>query len=84
MHTVIVISAGFLLLIVCVLGARWAKAGAARGAKIFLPLWLLGAATNMWVGAVKAGYGFAVEAPIFVVVFGVPAAVAGFIWWKAR
>jgi len=29
----------------------------------------------------RAGYSIADEAPIFVVIFAVPAALAGYLWW---
>jgi len=35
----------------------------------------------MWLGVTKAGYSVAEEAPIFVLVFAVPAAVALVVWW---
>jgi hypothetical protein len=47
-----------------------------RAALWFLPGWLLVAAINMWIGVSRAGYSVAAEAPIFLVVFAVPAAVA--------
>ena len=37
----------------------------------------------MWVGVTRAGYSVAEEAPIFLVVFVVPAAVALFILWRS-
>jgi hypothetical protein len=42
----------------------------------------LGAGLNMWIGVSRAGYSVAQEAPIFLAMFGVPAAVAAFIVWK--
>jgi len=40
---------------------------------------------NMWVGVAKAEYSAAEEAPIFLVVFAIPAAIAIlFAWWLAR
>jgi hypothetical protein len=48
----------------------------ASAAKLFIPLWLVAAGINMWVGVSKAGYSVADEAPIFLVVFAVPALVA--------
>jgi hypothetical protein len=36
----------------------------------------------MWMGVAKAGYSFMEELPIFLVIFGVPAGAAGFLWWK--
>jgi hypothetical protein len=33
-------------------------------------------------GKERAGYSVADEAPIFLVVFAVPAAAAGLVWWR--
>ena len=54
----------------------------ARATLIFIALWLIGAGINMYIGVARAGYSVADEAPIFLVVFGVPAAVALFVWWR--
>ena len=86
-HTVKVIAAGFALLVVCLvigrlMGGAEQSAPIARAALVFIGLWLIGAAINMWMGVVKAGYPFKEEVPYFFVVFLVPAVVAVFIWWK--
>ena len=87
-HTIKVIAGGFALLALCLLIGRWMggpDAGVVTGAKIFIPVWLIGAGINMWVGVSKAGYLVADEAPVFVVVFAVPAAVAlSIAWWLSR
>jgi len=49
-----------------------------------LPLWFIGAGINMYIGVKQAGYSVADEAPIFLVVFAVPAAIALGLWWKLR
>jgi len=36
---------------------------------------------NLWLGVSHAGYSVSEEAPIFLAIFGVPAAVAGLFWW---
>ena len=48
MHTMKVLSAGFGLLAICVLGGRAAEGrqGMAKGALVFLPLWLIGTGVN--------------------------------------
>jgi hypothetical protein len=69
-HTVKVIAGGFVLLALCALIGR------ASGAKLFIPLWLVAAGINMWIGVTRAGYSVAEEAPIFLLVFAVPAVVA--------
>jgi hypothetical protein len=53
-----------------------------RAALAFVPLWFIGAVINMWIGISRAGYSLADEAPIFLIVFGVPAAVATLLRWK--
>ena len=84
MHTLIVIGGGFSTLAACLLlGHAWSTGltGLLMGARIFVPLWLLGAFVNMWVGTTH-GYSWADEFPIFLVIFAVPAAVAALVWWK--
>lgn len=85
MHTVIVVGGGFALLLACLLLGHafgGGTAGAVTGAKVFIPLWLIGAGVNMWIGVSQAGYSVAEEAPIFLAIFGVPAALAAALWWK--
>ena len=86
MHTIIVLAIGFSLLGLCgvtgyVLGGT---TGIAMAGLIFLPLWLVGAGINMYMGVKQAGYSVVDEAPIFLLVFAVPAAVALIAWWKLR
>ncbi len=80
-HTILVTGAGFVLLVVCLLAGRFVAGGMALATLWFLPLWLLGAACNMWVGVTRAGYSVAAEFPIFLAVFGVPAAAALAVRW---
>jgi hypothetical protein len=54
---------------------RWATG-------IYIALWLLIAAGNMWAGVTKAGYSVAEELPILLLIFGVPAALAILLKWK--
>ena len=85
-HTIKVIAAGFGLLGLCLLIGAWlgspTSAGLATAAKVFIPLWLVGAAINMWLGVTKAGYSVAEEVPFFLLVFAVPAAVAVLLAWR--
>ena len=85
-HTIRVIAGGLVLLALCLLVGRWLvgatpAAGSAAGAKIFLLVWLVAAGINMWVGVSRAGYSVTEEAPILLLVFGVPAAVALLALW---
>ena len=83
MHTVVVVSGAFALLLACaLLGHAFGGAGGVvLGAKVFIGLWLLGAFFNMYLGTTH-GFTWAQELPIFVGIFGVPAAVAALIAWK--
>ena len=86
MHTVLVLLAGFGLFGLCLLIARLAgghgPAPLRKAAAAFVPLWLIGAGINLWVGVHHAGYGVAEELPIFLLVFSVPALAALALWWK--
>jgi hypothetical protein len=86
MHTLIVIGVGFLLLLICALTGRVVSgsAGTASGILVFLPIWFFGAAINLYMGVKRAGYSVKEEAPIFLLIFAIPAAVALFAWWKVR
>jgi hypothetical protein len=86
MHTVIVVAGGFVLLGLCAFVGHWlgGTGGMAAGALVFLPLWLIGAGINLYVGVKQAGYTIAEELPMFLLVFAIPAAVALFTWWKLR
>jgi hypothetical protein len=48
----------------------------------FITVWFVVAAVNMWLGVTTAGYSLADELPIFLLIFGVPAALAGVIKWQ--
>jgi hypothetical protein len=86
MHTAIVIGVGLFVLAACSLLGRvvGGDVGMHRAFLVFLPLWFIGAGINMYLGVKGAGYSVADEAPIFLVVFAVPAAVALLLWWKLR
>ena len=86
MRTLVIIVGGLLLfgLFVFVAG-RIVDSGVpalVTAAKAFIPVWLIVALVNMWIGVARAGYSVAEEAPIFLVIFAIPAAVAAFVWWK--
>jgi hypothetical protein len=85
-HTIIVVAAGLVLLAASGLVGRLlnGSAGLATAALVFLPLWMLGAGINMYIGVKRAGYSVAEEAPIFLLVYGLPAAAALLLWWKSR
>ena len=80
MHTIVVISGGLVLLAVMVLIARVSDAQLSRWVLAFIPIWFVAAGINMYIGVSQAGYTVAQEAPIFLLVFGLPAAIAIALW----
>ena len=86
MRTMLFIAGGLVLLGVFLGIGRVVGSGGVAGmvgtAKLFLPVWLAVALYNMWMGVAKAGYSVGEELPIMLLIFAVPAAVAGIVWWK--
>ncbi|WP_420426625.1 hypothetical protein [Algiphilus sp.] len=78
MHTLIMVACGLMTLAIVLLLS--AALGLARGGAVagFLAIWIVVALLNLWIGVQHAGYTVWQELPIFVVVFGVPAAAAIF------
>ena len=84
MRTLVIIGMGFALLGLCI-GAGWLAGGPAKmkmAATVFIALWFIAAAVNMYVGVARAGYSFMEELPIFLLIFGAPAVVAAILRWK--
>jgi hypothetical protein len=84
MRTLIIIGIGFALLGLC-LGAGWVAGGPGKlklAALVFVGLWFIAAAVNMYLGVTRAGYSFMEELPIFLLIFTVPAAVAVFLRYR--
>ena len=85
MRSIAIIVGGLLLFGLFALVASRIGNGApsiVTAAKAFIPVWLVVALVNMWIGVARAGYSVADEAPIFAAIFAIPAAVAAFVWWK--
>lgn len=85
MHTVKVIGLGFALLGLLLFLSPRLPASAGRpipfAIRLFLPLWFAGALINLWIGVARAGYTVREEAPIFLLVFAVPALAGLLILW---
>ena len=83
MHTVKIVALGFGLLGVCLFLGHAVNpvTGFGFGALVFLALWPFGAGINMWYGVRRAGFLVREEAPVFLVVYGVPAMGALLVWW---
>lgn len=86
MRTVLFLVSGLLLqaafFILAKLFAENAPSATAWATGIYVALWFLVTAANMWVGVSKAGYSVAEELPIFLLLFTVPAAIALVLRWK--
>jgi hypothetical protein len=84
MRTLIAIGIGIALLGLC-LGGGWLAGGAAKmkiAALLFMGVWFIAAAVNMYIGVARAGYSFMEELPIFLLIFAVPAALALLLRFK--
>ncbi len=86
MRTLLFLVAGLLLLSAFLLLGKLFSANVADAPRMatlsFVVLWLAIAAGNMWVGVAKAGYSVTEELPVFLLVFGLPAAVAVLLKWR--
>jgi hypothetical protein len=85
-RTLLFLVAGLLLLAAFLLLAKLFSPNypdATRLATIaYVTLWFIIAGVNMWVGVARAGYSVAEELPIFLLIFGVLAAVAILLKWR--
>jgi hypothetical protein len=88
MHTLLLIAGGVVLLgLFTIFGKLWGSdvASIATAARIFIPVWLVVSIVNLWIGVSRAGYTVREEFPIMLVVFAVPAIIAGpMIWYLSR
>jgi hypothetical protein len=86
MRTILFLLVGCLLLTASALLGKLFSSnypGAAYTATLtFVVVWLLISGANLWVGVARAGYTLSEEAPIFALIFGVPAIVAIFLKWR--
>ena len=87
MRTALFLVAGFLLLAVSLLLGKLFSANYPVSTLVatvaYVALWFVIAGANMWVGVTRAGYSVTEELPIFLLIFGLPAAVAIILKWKA-
>lgn len=85
MHMLMVIADGIVLLgLFLLFGKLWGgvEPDLALAAKAFVPVWLVVALVNMWVGVTKAGYSVRDELPILAIVFIVPTVLAAGVIWR--
>lgn len=79
MRTLIILAIGFALL-AAALWAAGALGGRRRAALMFIGLWLAATVANLYIGTTH-GYTVMQELPIFLLLFGLPAAAA---YWFSR
>ena len=85
MRTLLIVFLGFALWAACLWVANLiGKSGSSMTAAtaVFVAIWFVAAALNMWIGVSRAGYSFQEELPIFLLIFLLPAVVAVFVNWK--
>jgi hypothetical protein len=86
MRTLIILICGIVLWGACLGVARlFGEAGLSKmsvATYVFIALWFLISAGNMWIGVAQAGYSVKEELPIFILIFSLPVAVALFVQWK--
>jgi hypothetical protein len=83
MHTLMVVAGGLVALAAFVLVAALLGRPAAAAARLFIPIWLIAALANLYLGTTH-GYSVVGELPFFAVVFGVPGLAAyGLMRWTS-
>lgn len=85
MRTLLIVLIGFALWAACIwVASLVGKSGSSMTAAtaVFVAIWFVAAALNMWIGISHAGYSFQKELPIFLLIFLFPTVVAVFVNWK--
>jgi hypothetical protein len=86
MRTPLFLVAGLLLFAAFLILAKLFSANYPESMRLatvaFVALWLAIAGFNLWVGVARAGYSVSEELPIFLLIFGLPAAVAVLLKWR--
>ena len=85
MRTLLIVLIGFALWAACLWVANLVGKGGSSSTvatAVFVAIWFVAAALNMWIGVSHAGYSFQEELPIFLLIFFLPAVVAVFVNWK--
>jgi hypothetical protein len=86
MRTALFLTVGFLLMAASLLLGRLFStnypSATSAATLVFICLWLIISAFNLWVGVTKAGYGLGDELPIFLLIFAAPTVAAIILKWK--
>ncbi|GAB3490975.1 hypothetical protein [Amycolatopsis cihanbeyliensis] len=84
-RTLVIIIVGLALAVVFLLAGLLVRPlGVKRAAEDFLLVWFALAAGNLAIGVFEAGYSFAEELPIFLLIFAVPGVPGFAVWLLAR
>jgi hypothetical protein len=85
MHTLILIAAGFAVMLLFLGVAEWINrrrgAGFFDGGRLFIWFWLLAMMANMAVGLFITDFSLLTELAVFAIAFGLPAGAA---WYLSR
>ncbi len=85
MRVAVFLVAGFVLLFLLLLATQKAgRRSAARVSLVFIVIWLLVAAANMWYGVTQAGDSVLGALPVALLIFLPPALPAAVVWTKNR
>ncbi len=86
MRTLMIILCGVLLWVLCISAGKLLTGhlglAMTRATIVFLLLWLIASAANLWLGVKGTGYSMRQEVPIFLLVFLLPAALALIVRWR--
>jgi hypothetical protein len=82
MHILMLVVGGLVVLAAFYFGAGLFGRTAATGAAIFIWVWLVSSILNSAVGVLRVGIPVINEAGAFVLIFGIPAAVAWYLAYR--
>lgn len=82
MHILMLVIGGLIVLAVFYLGAGLFGRTGAQAAVIFIWVWLVSSILNGAVGVLRAGIPVINEAGAFILIFGIPAAVAWYLAYR--
>ena len=81
MQSLLVLASGVILLALCVVGSRAAGFSRSAGAILFIPVWFLIAAVQLWRAVAGEGTHVSEAFPEFLFNFTVPSVLALAVWW---
>ena len=83
MRTILIIAGGIILWLMCLgisrLFVKKDNSALNLATYIFIGIWFIVAAVNMWIGVAQAGYSVLEELPIFLIIFLLPSTIAYYV-----